>query len=122
MVCPVDTKVQTSSLALRQILDELLRNACKFGGDEEPVLVSGVEIDHEFVVRVTSGGEPLAAADLARLGEPFFRPRTAKRKTGPGLGLATAMELARRGQMHLRFSESPSGHGLCVSVHMPTAT
>lgn len=119
MQCSPGRTVETSPLALRQILDELLLNACKFGSAGEAIQVTGGEIDHEYVLRVTSAGESVAAADLARLGEPFFRPLSSTRKTGPGLGLATAMELARRGRMHMRFSDAPSGNGLCVSVHIP---
>ena len=70
-----------------------------------------------IVLTVADSGEGIAPEHLARLGEPFYRPDTARTRArgGAGLGLAICRSLARAlgGDLHLA---SEPGRGTTVTV------
>jgi len=71
---------------LRQVLLNLVRNACSAAGPGGTVRVSVSGGASGAGVRVWDSAGSVAPADLPRLFEPFF----SKRKGGTGLGLSTA--------------------------------
>src|SRR6185503_15746988 len=91
--------ITVDPMRLRQILLNLLSNACKFTKDGEVKLrVRKVADDLpriEFAVSDTGIG--MTAEQQARLFEDFSQPdtSTARRYGGTGLGLAIARRLAR---------------------------
>lgn len=90
---------------LRQILTNLLANACYFGlkSSHAPRVVcrvAGVEGQTAFV-EIINNGPPVEEENRSRLFEPFFTT-TAK---GTGLGLYLSRELAQANQCHLGYQQ-----------------
>lgn len=75
---------------LSRALGNLVRNALRYAGSAGPVTVSAQTEGSRVLLSVADEGPGVPAEDLARLGEPFFRPDFARgRETGgTGLGLA----------------------------------
>jgi signal transduction histidine kinase len=84
----------TADLTLvRTVLGNLLSNAVKFSRDSEPVdLTVARDSALRFIVR--DRGPGIAAEDLPRVREPFFRAASAAHIPGTGLGLAIADQCA----------------------------
>jgi cell cycle sensor histidine kinase DivJ len=106
--------------AFKQIMLNLLSNAIKFtnrGG--RIVIASGME-DGRMVVSVADNGVGISAADLPRIGNPFFQARSAydRRHDGTGLGLSIVKGLVslHGGDMQVR---SELGKGTTISIHLP---
>jgi signal transduction histidine kinase len=78
------------------LLDNLLENACKYSGPGTPIIVSTWHEPTAVVLAVEDCGCGIAAADLPRVFEPFYRAESARRlgRAGVGLGLAVALRIA----------------------------
>jgi cell cycle sensor histidine kinase DivJ len=104
----------------RQILINLLSNAVKFtprGGMVKLLLQPEA---HHVLVTVEDDGVGIAAGDLARLGDPFFRARASLDRAHEGTGLGLSMV---RGLVGLHGGsitiESGLQAGSAVSVRLP---
>lgn len=93
---------------LRAVLGNLLSNAVKFSPEGRPVhfdVARGSRI--RFTVRDTGPG--IAAGDLPRVREPFFRAASAGEIPGTGLGLALADKCAALLGGSLAIESGPGG-------------
>jgi signal transduction histidine kinase len=89
-----DLDVVGSASEIARIVTNLIDNAVTYGGSPVHVVTSGQT--HQAHVVITDRGPGMAAVDLARVGEPFFRVHSeASTPAGTGLGVAIAMALAR---------------------------
>jgi signal transduction histidine kinase len=90
---------------LGTVLDNLIANALKFTPRGGRVEVRARVVDGAWEITVADDGRGIAAPDLPRVFEPFFRTADAERDglPGSGLGLAVARALVE-------------GHGGTVSV------
>lgn len=70
-----------------QVVENLLTNAVKYGEAETEVRVEVSAGDHEVAVAVSNHGEPIPAADLARVFERFQRAGVVSHRAVPGIGL-----------------------------------
>jgi adenylate cyclase len=108
-------------MRLRQILLNLLSNACKFTKAGEVTLrarrVAGGRDGVEFVVSDTGIG--MTAEQLAKLFEEFSQAEaaTAQRFGGTGLGLAIARKLARMMDGDVTVTSEP-GKGSAFTVRL----
>lgn len=107
--------------ALKQVVLNLLSNAIKFlppaGGRVTLAVVrDGDTID----LSVSDTGIGVAAADLPRLGDPFFQAKSAYDRTheGTGLGLSVVRGLVGLHGGRLTIESAP-GVGTRVSVRLP---
>lgn len=101
--------------------ENVLRNAVKYTAPGSVVEVGiAPTAAQEAVVQVRDHGPGVAATDLERLFQPFFRAPHSQTEDGFGLGLAIARRAitARRGK--IRASLPPDG-GLCVEIRLPLA-
>ena len=73
-------------LAVRQIIENLVSNAVKYGG-KKPISVSLREEPGWVVLEVRDGGVGISAADQARIFSRFERVVSRQQKPGFGLGL-----------------------------------
>ncbi len=105
---PVDLRVTADPVHLRQILDNLVRNALEHADTSEPVRIrlqarprreGGVELD------VIDNGAPIDPDTARHMFEPFYTSHPA----GTGLGLYLARELASSNGMRLRYHEAGGG-------------
>jgi sigma-B regulation protein RsbU (phosphoserine phosphatase) len=78
-----------------QLLSNLVGNALTHGARDRPVRVGADTEDGELKLWVANAGEPIAAAAMERLFEPFFRGDVRDSRQGLGLGLHIASQIAQ---------------------------
>ncbi len=105
---------------ITQLLDSLLSNAVKFTGDGGRVTVSTGVADGQAVLTVTDTGTGIAADELDRIFERFYRTAAATRQvvpgTGLGLAIASAIVEAHNGSITV---DSTEGRGSTFTVRLP---
>lgn len=112
-----DLLVRGDPADLGRIVENLIDNALRYG--DGSVRVRTVERDGRAVVEVIDRGPGIAAADLQRVFEPFYRVHSdAAAPSGSGLGLAIAAELARQHAGRLTIDSQP-GHGAIFRLELP---
>jgi two-component system phosphate regulon sensor histidine kinase PhoR len=108
--------------AVGHILDNLVDNAIKYTPNGGTITVRWAATDHHVQVEVQDTGIGIAAADLPRVFERFFRADRARHRAagGTGLGLAIVKHLvqAQNGQVTVT---SQLGHGSTFKVTLPRA-
>jgi len=110
--------VRADAKAVRRILTNLLANALTYTA-EGGIVRADVHFDEGAgVLTLSDSGSGFTAGEAALAGRPFQRFDRAGTVTGAGLGLAIAMELARRmgGAMRLAGGE---GNGAVMQVRLP---
>jgi signal transduction histidine kinase/ActR/RegA family two-component response regulator len=118
----VPQHVRGDPVHLRQILANYLGNALKFTPHGSVRLVAMAGPDHHIRFEVHDTGIGIAAADLARVFEPFTQVDNtqSRRFEGTGLGLSICRELAERLGGRVGVS-SAAGGGSCFWVELPLA-
>jgi signal transduction histidine kinase len=112
--------------ALRQVFENVLGNALKYGGDVPAI---AVRISHvaapsgaELQIAVEDRGMGIPADELGQVFDPFFRGREAVsrqiRGTGLGLSLVDRVMKAHGGSVSV---DSAPGRGTCFILRLPAA-
>ena len=106
-------------LALRRCLANLLDNAIRYGERATIEIEPG---PRQLVLRVLDEGPGMAAEELERAFEPFFRGEASRsRETGgSGLGLGIARNIARAHGGDLTL-QNRAGRGLVATLTLPRA-
>jgi len=99
---------------LRQVLENLLRNAVESIPGNGAVDVETDVVDRYVVIRVKDTGVGISAEAQTKLFEPFFTTKA----QGTGLGLATSQQIIFEHNGHL-LVESQPGEGSIFSVLLP---
>jgi phosphoserine phosphatase RsbU/P len=73
----------------------LIGNALTHGAPDQPVRVGAKSEGGRFKLWVTNAGEPIPAAAMEKLFEPFFRGDVRDSRQGLGLGLHIASQIAQ---------------------------
>ncbi len=114
---------RTDPMRLRQIVDNLLDNACKFsdpGSAVEALVAPHPEDEDQVAITVADRGRGIPPADLDRVFEQFARVEDPLTMTtsGAGLGLYIVRELteALGGTLSL---QSQVGVGTQIAVRVP---
>ena len=117
---PVDVPMSAALEAV--LLRNLLDNALRYGPDGGKVAVQllPAQATHGVRLCVEDAGPGLSDADLARLGERFFRV-LGSGQSGSGLGWSIVRRLARLHALQLHIDRSPALGGLRVTVDWPRA-
>ena len=105
---------------LQEALGNLLHNALRYSPPGSRVTVHVTQDGRDALLTVQDDGPGLAADELERASERFFRGRHA-RPGGSGLGLAIARAVAERHGGSLALQPGPGGSGLAVSLRLPLA-
>ena len=115
--------VRGDAAQLRQLLDNLLGNAVRYGcrGEEDGRVLVTLAGDGRWLrLTVRDWGEGVAARHLPRLTERFYRVDAARSRDGggTGLGLAIVAQIVERhrGLLDIRSHE---GEGTEVEVRLP---
>lgn len=109
--------VEADALGLQRLFGNLLDNAVKYGGRGR---VRVFQEDGHAVVEIADDGPSLAAGDLERVFQPFYRAEAARTLDGGGgvgLGLAVARSIAGAHGGDVVLVSSPSG--LTARVRLP---
>lgn len=99
---------------LRQVLDNLVRNAVEAMNGAGSVEIRTEVIDRFVVIRVKDSGDGMSAETQAKLFEPFFTTKP----HGTGLGLATSQQIVFEHNGHLT-AESEPDKGATFSIFLP---
>ena len=102
------------------LVGNLVDNAQRYSPAGSHILVSWHDSPTPCLI-VQDDGPGMAASDLARLGDRFFRvPGTAAQ--GSGLGWSIVRRLAQRYGLQVKVENQADQHGLCVTVCWPAPT
>lgn len=105
---------------VRQVLDNLISNAIKYGKDGGTVTVGVTsDVDHAWLV-VRDDGPGIAADELPRLFERFYRSDSVRKTSthGSGLGLAISRDIVRSHGGEITVQSVP-GEGSTFIVRLP---
>ena len=91
----IEEPVDCDRVRLGQLLSNLLGNAVTHGAKDEPIVVRAVAEDGELTISVANGGQPIDEAARRKLFQPFFRGEIRANRSGLGLGLHIASEIAK---------------------------
>lgn len=99
---------------LRQVIDNLLRNAVEAIENEGAIVLETDVIDRFVVIRVRDSGIGIPGDVQSKLFEPFFTTKS----HGTGLGLATSQQIMFEHNGHV-LVESQPGKGTTFSLLLP---
>ncbi len=88
---PADLAAHADAEVLGRAVGNLVRNALRYAGAAGPIAVRAAREGDRVSLIVEDNGPGVPAADLDRLGEPFFRPELARTREGGGVGLGLAI-------------------------------
>lgn len=108
-------------VAVDRILDNLVSNGVKYGGEQARVVVSVRRHGRWAELSVRDHGRGLQGLDKARIFEPFVRggEESVRTQPGVGLGLFIVRELARLHGGDVTVEDRPEGAGMRFTVHLP---
>jgi len=118
------TQIMGDPPQLRQLLQNLIGNALKYGRAGTPVIVRFEEAGADMLrLRVIDQGEGIPPQHLPRLTERFYRvdPSRSRAMGGTGLGLAIVKHIVGRHRGRLDIRSTP-GEGTIVEVDLPLAS
>ena len=110
--------------ALRAVVQNLVANAVKYGGDHGWVHVSvtsgTAKRRSEVLIRVEDRGVGIPVAEQTRIFDPFFRgaDALARHVHGNGLGLSIVKRVVEAHGGHVSVTSAP-GSGSTFTVHLP---
>ena len=121
MALGADLRVSADPTEIGRIVANLLENALRYGGGAGsiPVRITTRAVDRDVLVEVSDDGPGIAAADLERIFEPFYRVHSETgAPDGSGLGLAIGRSLAQRNGGRLTAA-SHFGSGSMFRLSLP---
>lgn len=124
LVLGSDLRVTADPTEIGRIVANLLDNAFRYGRGltGAPPRITTGSAERDSFVEVSDDGPGIAAADLERILEPFYRVSAhAGIPDGTGLGLAIADSLARRNRGRLSVTSRP-GAGSTFRLALPRFT
>lgn len=116
---PAGLAVEAEPELLARAVGNLLRNARRYAGEAGPIEVSARLEGDRVRLTVADHGPGVAPDQLARLGEPFFRPDAARTREegGVGLGLAIVRSCVEACRGKVTFANrSPKGFEATLSL------
>jgi phosphoserine phosphatase RsbU/P len=105
----IDDPVNCDRSRIGQMVSNLLGNALTHGAPDQPVKVSALTENGMFELSVANIGEPIPAAAMANLFQPFFRGQVRASLQGLGLGLYIASEIAKAHDGTLTVTSTTEG-------------
>jgi len=107
-------------VALEHVLQNLISNAVKYGGEGAWVGIRAARVENHVELSVSDRGPGIPAAELPQVFDAFYRGRTALENqihgTGLGLSIVHGIVKALQGTIDVR---SAPGEGTTVAVRLP---
>jgi two-component system phosphate regulon sensor histidine kinase PhoR len=115
-----DAHIFCEEQELRSAFTNLLGNALKYSHEDSIVKVRWYQSKDTIVLEIEDQGEGIAAADIPRVTERFYRCEVKRNRkvNGTGLGLAIVKHVLMRHDAKLNIV-SKLGKGSCFSCHFP---
>jgi len=115
-----DVHITGEEQELRSAFTNLLGNALKYSPDDSLVKVRWYRANDSIVLDIEDQGEGIAAADIPRVTERFYRSEVKRNKKvgGTGLGLAIVKHVLMRHEAKLNIT-SELGKGSLFSCYFP---
>jgi heavy metal sensor kinase len=112
--------VNGDELLLRQLLNNLVSNAVRYGRPGGWINIAGRRLPSAIEVTVANAAVPIPAESRARLFDRFYRldPARNRQSEGTGLGLSLAREIARAHGGELALEPS-AADVVCVRLQLP---
>ncbi|MFH1746523.1 MAG: HAMP domain-containing sensor histidine kinase [Planctomycetota bacterium] len=113
-------RVRADAAALQQVLVNLLQNAYRYAGEGKYVRLGIRQEGYLIVVVVEDHGIGMSRAQLARLGETFFRAEDTRvrQQRGTGLGLAIVNHVVQAHGGKIEVDSQP-GRGSTFTIWFP---
>ncbi|MEI6573509.1 MAG: ATP-binding protein [Alphaproteobacteria bacterium] len=113
--------VRGDAVLLEQVIFNLIDNAIKFSGNNNPVFLKLLKNGHHLRLAIEDEGPGIAPHDLDKIFDKFYRVTHSKRNTsgfGLGLTIGRGVVTAMGGTLH---AESPirNGHGARFVLELP---
>src|SRR5690606_22420010 len=102
---------------LERAVDNLLRNAQRFGPPDQPIEVRAERRPNRLLLSVRDHGPGVSQEHLDQLGEPLYRA-PGQTAAGHGLGLAMARRAAERHGGQLLLANHAEG-GFIATLDLP---
>ena len=105
---------------IRQVLTNLLANACRFSPDGASVEVAMGKVEHSFILEVRDHGEGIPEQLREKVFERFYRADNSRNRDtgGSGLGLAIVSTIVQHHGGNVIAVETPGG-GATFRVTLP---
>ena len=103
---------------LRQLITILLDNAVKFSPENASVILRSEADKEHCIVSVIDHGVGMDKDTLDHIFDRYFHSRSALNRSGTGLGLPIAMEIARRHQISIACQSIPDRQ-TCFTLTIP---
>jgi OmpR-family two-component system manganese-sensing sensor histidine kinase len=122
-VCERQVRIEGNRQELRGVFGNVLRNALNYTPENGKVDIEITVNEHNAIVRISDNGIGIAANDIPKVFDRFWRAdRSREHNTsGAGLGLSIADRFVRRHGGAIRV-ESTVGQGSSFVVTLPGAT
>jgi sigma-B regulation protein RsbU (phosphoserine phosphatase) len=91
----ITERINCDRTRIGQLASNLIGNALTHGSPDQTVRVGAKTEGDEFELWVANAGEPVPAAAMQKLFEPFFRGDVRDSRQGLGLGLHIASQIAK---------------------------
>jgi sigma-B regulation protein RsbU (phosphoserine phosphatase) len=103
----ITDSVDCDRTRIGQLASNLIGNALTHGAPDRPVRVGAKTEGGKFEFWVANAGEPIPAAAMAKLFEPFFRGDIRSSRQGLGLGLHIASQIAQAHSGRIDVTSDP---------------
>jgi two-component system sensor histidine kinase KdpD len=103
---------------MTQALFNVMDNAARYSPPDSGIVISARRVDQTVEISVTDSGPGIAAKDIERVFDKFYRVRRADGAGGTGLGLAICKGIveAHGGRIMAR---NRTGGGTAISIRLP---
>lgn len=107
---------------LRTAVTNLLDNAIKYSGENNPITLSAEQKDDHILITVSDNGEGIAVEDIPHVFTRFYRASHHRpTDSGAGLGLSIAKRIIEAHNGEIRI-ESRLGEGTTFYITLPSAS
>jgi two-component system OmpR family sensor kinase/two-component system sensor histidine kinase BaeS len=107
--------VNIDPVRIREVIGNLLSNALRYTPEGGTVSIAARQLNERVTVAVSDTGAGIAAEDLPRVFERFYKGR-ASRGSGLGLTIARNLVVAHGGTIR---ADSEPGHGTTITFDLP---
>jgi two-component system sensor histidine kinase CpxA len=118
---PDAIQVRVNTALLGRAIGNLVRNAIRYAGtDRGPIEITAQRLERMISLRIMDRGPGVPELALLKLGDPFYRPESARSRSsgGIGLGLATVRNCVTACGGNVGFRNRPGG-GFEAEIRLP---